>query len=112
MDQQKVDMYLATNGKYFPEDKLPFLRDALLQVDDSRWTMLQTLQMKDPLTLLLISIFLGECGVDRFMLDEIGLGILKLLTAGGCGVWWLVDLFLIQDKAKEFNYKKLQAYIG
>ena len=60
----------------------------------------------------LISIFVGGWGVDRFMLDDIGLGVLKLLTAGGCGIWTIVDWFLIQDKTKEYNYNKLQAYLG
>lgn len=50
---------------------------------------------KEWLIALLLSIFLGPLGIDRFYLGYIGLGILKLLTFGGCGIWWLIDLILI-----------------
>jgi len=50
---------------------------------------------KDWLVALLFSFFLGTLGVDRFYLGYINLGILKLITLGGCGVWWTIDLILI-----------------
>jgi hypothetical protein len=49
---------------------------------------------KEKMTALLLSIFLGYFGIDRFYVGHTGLGIAKLLTAGGCGVWWLVDVIL------------------
>jgi TM2 domain-containing membrane protein YozV len=45
--------------------------------------------------LFLFSLFFGIFGVDRFYVGKKGTGILKLLTAGGFFIWWLVDLFLI-----------------
>ena len=50
---------------------------------------------KDYMTALLLSIFLGGLGIDRFYLGYTGLGIAKLLTLGGCGIWSLIDLILI-----------------
>ena len=46
-------------------------------------------------TLLLLSIFLGGLGVDRFYVGKIGTGILKLITGGGFGIWYLIDLIII-----------------
>ena len=50
---------------------------------------------KDWMTTLLLSLFVGSFGVDRFYLGQTGLGVAKLLTCGGCGVWSLIDLVLI-----------------
>ncbi len=47
---------------------------------------------------LIMSIIFGQLGVDRFIMGHIGLGILKLLTLGGCGIWWLIDVILIATK--------------
>ena len=44
---------------------------------------------------LVLSILVGEFGVDRFYTGSIMLGILKLITFGGCGVWWIIDIIMI-----------------
>mgnify|MGYP001446773575 FL=1 len=50
---------------------------------------------KDWTTLLILSILLGWLGVDRFYAGHIGLGVLKLLTLGGCGIWSLIDIIMV-----------------
>jgi len=50
----------------------------------------------------------GALGIDRFMIGDTGLGIGKLLTLGGCGIWSIVDLFLIMGAARQKNMERLQ----
>jgi len=65
-------------------------------------------QGKSWLAALLLSIFLGNFGVDRFYLGYVGLGILKLVTCGGVWIWWLIDLIMIATgKMKDANGNEL-----
>lgn len=66
---------------------------------------------KDPGTMLVLSILFGGMGVDRFMLGDTGMGILKLLTFGGCGILMVIDWFSIKSKTHEFNRKKANEII-
>ena len=74
LEQQKIDLYMMTNQKYFPEEKIVYLKDKLRTMDDEKFSLISTIEMKDPTTMLLISIFLGCLGIDRFMLGDTGMG--------------------------------------
>lgn len=106
MDAQKVDMYLMMNNKYFEEHQLNAIREKLLSLEEDQWNRLQFTQYKDPTTALLISIFAGAYGIDRFYIGDTGMGVGKLLTCGGLGIWAIVDWFLIQGATKEKNVEK------
>jgi TM2 domain-containing membrane protein YozV len=63
---------------------------------------------KDRTIALVLSLLLGYLGVDRFYVGDTGLGILKLLTLGVCGIMTLIDWFLIMGRADEYNRAKAQ----
>lgn len=106
MEQNKVEMFIATMGNKLPAEKLMLVRNQLEKLEDNKLPVIQSIQYKDPTTLLIISLFLGSLGVDRFMLGETGLGVAKLLTCGGMGIWTIIDWFTVMGRTREMNYTK------
>jgi TM2 domain-containing membrane protein YozV len=111
MDTSKVDMFIMSNAKFFQSNHLMYIRERLLTADESKWIYIQTLEFKDPTTSIIVSILVGALGIDRFLIGDTGLGIAKLLTCGGLGIWALVDWFLIMGATKEKNFKMLQQVV-
>ncbi|MBF0714730.1 TM2 domain-containing protein [Gemelliphila palaticanis] len=102
-----TETYLMTHAKYFPQEKIFLVKERLDLVPENEQMYIHSIGLKNPLLMLLISWFGGVFGIDRFMLGQVLLGILKLITLGGCGLWAIIDLFLIMGETREYNFKKL-----
>jgi len=111
MEAQKVDMFIMTNAKFFENYQINAIREKLLSLDDSKWAMVSTMQFKDPTVSLIVSILVGSLGIDRFIIGDTGLGIGKLLTCGGLGIWAIIDWFLIMPATREKNMQKIQPFL-
>lgn len=111
MQSNKLDVFWASNSKLFPSSKMALVREKLEVLDDSKLLVISSVEYKEPTTMLLISLFLGVLGIDRFMLGETGTGILKLLTGGVCGILTIADWFSITNRTKEYNFKRIMEVI-
>lgn len=79
-------------------------------LDNSKKMIFQTQyssEKKDRGTAVILSIFL----YDRIWLGDTGMGILKILTLGGCGIWTLIDLFTAGSRCDEYNRRKAQEIV-
>ena len=106
MDTQKTDLFLLTNGNNFESVDLPYVREQLVKLDEDKWPKLQTMQFKNPTTILIVSLLAGTLGIDRFMIGDTGLGVGKLVTCGGLGIWAIIDWFLIMGATRRKNIEK------
>ena len=108
MEKEKVNQFLMTNAANFPPEATMMLRQKLESLPESAEMSLLSTEWKSPMTTFLLAFLLGGFGADRFYLGETGLGVAKLLTCGGVGIWALVDLFTAFGRAKKFNWNKMQ----
>lgn len=108
---QDINYLLMSYNKYFPEEKLYYIRQKLEAMDEEKSQFIFSMEFKDPMMALILSLVGGGLGIDRFYIGDTTLGVLKLLTCGGLGVWALIDLFLIMKATKEKNFEKLSAFL-
>lgn len=111
MEAQKVDMFLMTHSRYFEGHQMMMVKDKLTTIDDTKLVYVLSLNLKDPTTILIVSLLSGAFGIDRFMIGDTGLGVAKLLTCGGFGIWSIVDWFVIQGRTRELNFQNIQTLV-
>ncbi|MDD4848004.1 MAG: TM2 domain-containing protein [Bacteroidales bacterium] len=103
MEKLKVDMFIGLNAENFYPQDLMMIKEKLEQMDDDKFFLIQGTEFQKPSIILIIAILLGW---ERFWLDDVGLGIVKILTCYGCGIWWLIDIISAKDRAKKYNFQK------
>ena len=81
------------------------------EMSDDKAMMLSQVKLKNPTLLFLVSFFLGYLGIDRFMVGETMMGLVKFFTGGLFGILWLIDLFIIGGKARKLNTQAIMPYL-
>lgn len=115
MNDWKVMEFVETNKEYlFPNTVYSEadLERELSAAPENFDLMLNSIPLRRPSTLQIISIFPGSLGVDRFYLGEITKGLLKYITFGGVGVWWIADIISAKNRCRAYNCKKIIAAIN
>ncbi len=78
-------------------------RNAIPETQRSDFDLQFACKEKNIAIALVLSLFLGTLGIDRFYLGQVGLGLLKLFTLGGFGIWTVIDWFRIMGVARAKN---------
>lgn len=112
MEIEKVEAYISSIEKYMPREKIMFLRERLEAMDDKRFAYISTFTFKNPVVTQILTFPLGFLGVDRFIIGDVGLGVLKLLTCGGFGILTIWDWCTMYRRTQEVNYSKIMSMIG
>lgn len=99
--EQSVERYLLLNSTYFPQEKVSQIKDKLLS-NESAFNRARLMTLKDPNTLLLISVFVGQLGVDRFLINKKATGALKLIFWLIAYVCMFISFFVILNDATKF----------
>lgn len=86
-----ANLLLSTYGKYFPEERFADVKTILENMSEDKQATLAMAEFRDPTISLIISLLGGGLGIDRFYIGDTGLGIAKLLTCGGLGIWSIID---------------------
>jgi hypothetical protein len=109
MEANKVNMWIGMNAENFNPTDLMVIKGNLEKMDDDKFTLIQSIEFRKPSTILIVAILLGW---ERFWLDDIALGVVKIITGYGCGLWWLIDIFSAKGRAQKYNFKKFLQFVS
>lgn len=107
-----ITTYLAINADKFPQESLVLIQQKIVLLHQEQQLKLSKLHIKDPLLALLLSFFFGTFGIDRFYIGNIFLGLLKLITIGGFGIWTIIDWCIMLKTTRKQNLEKLLNFLN
>lgn len=109
-----VQSYMIIWEDKVPKESLHLLQIALSKVPEKNAVFLAHIPLKSPIIGLILGIFLGGFGIDRFYKGDIGLGIFKLITCFFVigMVWVVIDFFLVWRGIKQDNLFKINQAIA
>ncbi|HEM3703207.1 TPA: TM2 domain-containing protein [Streptococcus suis] len=104
---QHVQQFLLMNSNKFEGADYLVLQKTLNGISQEKARQIYMVDLKDTQIVLICSLLFGGLGIDRFIIGDVGLGILKLITAGGLGIWTIIDCFLTYKKARRINFYRV-----
>lgn len=110
--KKEHEEWLDKNSSIISEDFLSSIKASMENIDDDDFDMLMQIKLRNPKKVKLISIFLGCYGVDRFMIGETAIGVIKSLTLGLLGILWIADVFTSEKRTKLYNATKIMYIIN
>lgn len=111
MNENRINVFLLTQKSKFPKFRFLEMKQMLRQMSNQQLTIVESLDYKDPALTFTLSFFFGYLGIDRFIIGDILLGLLKLITLGGLGIWALIDLIFIINRTKNVNYQTFMSFV-
>ena len=99
--------FILRNKAFFPNKKTDYLVSRLIESNGLDAELIFGIKLINPRKIILLSIFLGLFGVDRFLIGDNVMGFIKLFSLGGLGLLSIFDCFYISKRVKEINYLKL-----
>lgn len=111
MNSDEAAKYIELHRDYFAQDNINEIKMALIKCGKDV-SAINRIKLSSPNKGLLISVLLGWLGIDRFYAKSYIAGIIKLLTLGCYGIWWIIDWFMIKKCIRYNNYITLMVNLG
>lgn len=112
MNEENVITIMYAVADKIPENRIYSFKEKIKNEPDTKTEAYLSTHLKSPIVALLLSIFWGIFGIDRFYVGDIGVGLGKLFFGWlTFGIWPLIDIFLIYGRTKEKNFLMLTSQI-